>query len=177
MLEEQKDAKKTERVDGGLQGPDGIQEQERIEARCDIFDKIMSLPVLRIFEPFYKKYKMALLYLFFGGLAFFLNLFLFIAIEKYTPLNALVNNIVCWVVCVLFQFFTNRTWVFDGRVESKAGFVKQMASFFAGRLEEAIIAVFITWLAFPTTPVKLAAQVVVIVTNYFISKLLVFKGK
>ena len=31
----------------------------------DIFDKIMSLPVLNIFEPFYKKYKDALLYLFF----------------------------------------------------------------------------------------------------------------
>ena len=29
----------------------------------DIFDKIMSLPFLRIFKPFYKKYKTALLYL------------------------------------------------------------------------------------------------------------------
>ena len=38
--------------------------QEKNFARCDIFDKIMSLPFLRIFEPFYKKYKMALLYLF-----------------------------------------------------------------------------------------------------------------
>ena len=36
----------------------------------DIFDKIMSLPVLNIFEPFYKKYKEGLLYLFFGGLVY-----------------------------------------------------------------------------------------------------------
>ena len=36
----------------------------------DIFDKLMKLPVLNIFEPFYKKNKEMLLYLFFGGLTF-----------------------------------------------------------------------------------------------------------
>ena len=148
----------------------------------DIFDKIMSLPGLRIFEPFYKKYKSALLYLFFGGLAFFLNFFLFVAIDKFTPLGVFANNAICWTVCVLFQFFTNRTWVFDGRVETAAGFARQMASFFAGRLftlfaEFAILAIFITWLSLPRIPVKLFAQVVVIVLNYIISKLFVFKKK
>ena len=33
--------------------------------RPDIFDKIMHLPLLRILEPFYKKHKEGLLYLFF----------------------------------------------------------------------------------------------------------------
>ena len=37
------------------------------ENREDIFDKIMRLPLLRIFEPFYKKHQEILLYLFFGG--------------------------------------------------------------------------------------------------------------
>ncbi len=148
--------------------------------RGDIFDKIMRLPVLRIFCPFYEKHKMALLYLFFGGLAFFLNFFLFLAIDKFTKIGVFANNAVCWTVCVLFQFFTNRTWVFDGRVDSAAGFARQMAAFFAGRLftlfaELAILAVFITWLGFPKVPVKFFAQVVVIVLNYVISKLFVFK--
>ena len=49
-------------------------EQER---KPDIFDRMMTLPVLRIFEPFYKKNKEVLMYLFFGGIAFFLNLALF----------------------------------------------------------------------------------------------------
>ena len=35
-----------------------------MEERKDIFDKIMSLPGLRIFEEFYKKNKEVLLYLF-----------------------------------------------------------------------------------------------------------------
>ena len=91
----------------------------------------------------------------------------------------MIANVICWVVCVLFQYFTNRTWVFDGQVDSAAGFLKQMASFFGGRLftlivEEAILAVFITWLGFNSMAVKLVAQVVVIVLNYVISKLMFF---
>ena len=55
-----------------------------------------------------------------------------------------------------------------------------MLSFTAGRgftlvIEEIIILVFITWLKFASLPVKLAAQVIVIVLNYIISKVYVFK--
>ena len=38
------------------------------EKEKDIFDKIMALPGLNIFEGFYQKYKEMLLYLFFGGM-------------------------------------------------------------------------------------------------------------
>ena len=41
-----------------------------VEEKKDIFDKLMHLPVLNIFEPFYKKHKEVLMYLFFGGLTF-----------------------------------------------------------------------------------------------------------
>lgn len=148
----------------------------------DIFDRIMNWPILRFFRPFYKKHKEALLYLLFGGLSFFLNLFLFKTIDTFTPLNALVNNVICWVVCVLFQFFTNRTWVFESKVENVSGFLRQLFDFVTGRLftlvvEEVILAIFISWLGLNSMLVKLAAQVVVIVLNYVISKLWVFKDK
>lgn len=146
----------------------------------DIFDKLMHLPVLNIFEPFYIKNKEVLLYLFFGGLAFFLNLFLYILFAGLWGINELIANVFCWIICVLFQFFTNRTWVFDGATDTAVAFWKQMASFFAGRLftlavEEIILAVFITWLSFNSMVVKLVAQVIVIVLNYVLSKLWVFK--
>ena len=148
----------------------------------DIFDKIMSLPVLRIFEPFYKKHKEGLLYLFFGGLAFFLSIFLFWFMDSVMHLNEVVNNTIDWIICVAFQFFTNRTWVFDGKIDSKADFLKQATSFTVGRLftlvvEDIIIYIFINLLGFPKMAVKLAATFVVIVLNYIISKLIVFKKK
>ena len=82
--------------------------------KLDIFDKLMSLPVLNIFEPFYKKNKEILLYLFFGGLAFLLNIILFYIFYADLLFNELVANALSWILCVLFQFFTNRIWVFDG---------------------------------------------------------------
>lgn len=125
-------------------------------------------------------HKAALFYLLFGGLAFFLNLGLFSLINE-TGINELVNNVICWLVCVLFQFFTNRTWVFDGHVNSSADFIKQMSSFIGGRIatlviEEIILVVFITWLEMNDMAIKLAAQVIVIALNYVISKLIVFKN-
>lgn len=58
-------------------------------------------------------------------------------------------------------------------------FIAQIVSFFGGRvvtlvIEEMILLVFITWLDFPSMVIKVIAQVVVIVLNYVISKLVVF---
>ena len=153
-----------------------------LEEKKDIFDRIMSLPVMNIFEPFYKKHKEGLLYLFFGGLAFFLSIFLYWFMYSVMHLNELVNNTIDWIICVAFQFFTNRTWVFDGKVDNTRDFVKQAASFTLGRLftlvvEDVLLFIFITLLGFAQMPVKLAATFVVIVLNYVISKLFVFKEK
>ena len=148
----------------------------------DIFDKIMHLPGINVFETFYILHKEVLMYLFFGGITFFLNIGLYALFNGVWKINELIANVFCWIICVLFQFFTNRTWVFDGKTDNAKDFFKQMIAFFGGRLftllvEEVIIAVFITWLRFNSMVVKLAAQVVVIVLNYVISKLVVFKGQ
>ena len=147
----------------------------------DIFDKIMGLPVLRVFKPFYLKHKEILLYLFFGGLAVLLNLGLFFLFNQVMGINELIANIICWVICVLFQFFTNRTWVFEAQKNNnKSDFIRQLVSFFGGRvftlvIEEAILAIFITWLGFNSLIVNIIEQIITIVLNYIISKLFVFK--
>ena len=75
----------------------------------DIFDRIMALRVLRPLQPFYRKYKEPLLYLFFGGLTFFLSIGLFWAFTVPFGMNALVANVVDWVICVVFAYLTNRS--------------------------------------------------------------------
>ena len=97
-------------------------------------------------------------------------------------LNELVANVLSWICVVLFAFFTNRTRVFAAPTSGAGEFLRQMAAFFGGRLatlaaEELILLVFVTWLALPAVPVKIVAQVVVIVLNYVISKLFVFRSK
>lgn len=146
----------------------------------DIFDKLMSLPFLRIFEPFYKAHKEVLLYLLFGGLAFVVSIATYAFFNVTVGINELVANILSWIITVAFAFLTNRVWVFNAPTKNAAEFIQQMISFFGGRvitlvIEEVILLVFITLLKFASMPVKVVAQIVVIVLNYVISKVLVFK--
>ena len=146
----------------------------------DIFDKIMSLPGLRILEPFYKKNKEILLYLFFGGLAFFVSVSSYAYFNLILDMNELIANIFSWILAVIFAFVTNKIWVFCSKNNSFSEFLREMFSFFAGRLatlgvEEVILLIFITWLSFNSMAVKVVAQIVVILLNYVISKLFVFK--
>lgn len=148
----------------------------------DIFDKIMKLPGLRMLEPFYKKYKEILLYLFFGGLTFVVSIVTYAYFNVVLGINELVANVISWVLAVLFAFVTNRIWVFQAPTHTAGEFVRQMVSFFGGRVltlvvEELILLVFITVLHFASMPVKVVAQIVVIVLNYIISKLIVFRKK
>ena len=146
----------------------------------DIFDRLMHLPVLRILEPFYRKNKEVLLYLFFGGLTTVVSLGTFWLFYSALGWNEHAANVLSWLLAVLFAFLTNRTWVFSATAQT--GFFRQMVNFYAGRLvtlgvEELLLFIFITCLHGNALAVKLAAQVVVIVLNYVVSKLWVFRKK
>ena len=145
----------------------------------DIFDKLMALPVLNIFEPFYKKNKELLLYLLFGGLTFIVSIVTYVFFDITLAMNELVANVLSWILAVSFAYVTNKKWVFDAPTYTIQELVKQMSSFFGGRvvtlvIEELILLVFVTLLAFPSVPVKVVAQVIVIVLNYVISKCFIF---
>ncbi len=147
----------------------------------DIFDKIMELPGLRIFNGIYMKYKETLLYLFFGGLTTVVSILLFALFNVSFQINALIANILSWIISVAFAFFTNRIWVFSAPTYTISEFITQMVNFYGGRvvtlfIEEGILFVFITYLGFNTMIVKIVAQIIVIILNYIISKLWVFKN-
>lgn len=153
-----------------------------MEEKKDIFDKIMLLPGLKLLNPFYKKNKEVLLYLFFGGLTFLVSVFTYAYFNVTMGINELIANIISWVIAVTFAFITNRIWVFQAPTNTFVEFVKQLISFFLGRvvtlvIEEIMLLVFISILGFDSMVVKIVAQVVVIVLNYVISKLVVFRKK
>jgi putative flippase GtrA len=145
----------------------------------DIFDRMMTLPVLRLFEKFYQKHRGVLLYLFFGGLTTLISIVSFLLLDQVC--HELIANFLSWIFAVAFAYVTNRTWVFRSRTRGKA-LRQEMVTFVYGRLatlvmEEVILLVFVTWLDFDSTFVKVLAQIVVLVLNYIISKLLVFRKK
>ena len=151
-----------------------------MEKKQDIFDRIMSVRLLRPLQPLYRRYKEPLLYLFFGGLTTLLSIFIFWLFTSPLGMNALAANVISWICSVAFAYVTNRTWVFADKAEGASGVALEALKFAGGRLatlglEELILWLGIDLLGIPAMPVKIATQVLVIVGNYVISKLLVFR--
>ena len=136
-----------------------------------------------------KKYKSVILYIIFGGLttvvdwsvSFTLYYLWGDAIEA-TPWLIHGANVIAWVAAVAFAYVTNRIWVFESRRCGLAAIVGEIAAFAGGRvftllLQEILMAVFFTWLGFNEYLVKMVAAVLVVILNYFISKIFVFRKK
>ena len=148
----------------------------------DIFDRIMQWGFLKRFYPVYVQYKEILLYLFFGGLTFIVSIASYAFFELAAGFTPLIANVFSWVLAVSFAYITNRIWVFEDTASGLGNIIREIASFFGGRLltlaiEEVILLVGIVVLMLNSILVKVIAQIVVIVLNYFISKLFIFNTK
>lgn len=102
-----------------------------------------------------------------------------VRVEVKFGINELIANVLSWIITVLFAFFTNRIWVFNANTNGVGEFIKQMVSFYAGRIitlivEEIILLIFITWLGLLSIPVNVVAQIIVIALNYVMSKVFIF---
>ena len=159
-----------------------MNENNTSEARGDLFDRLMNARLLRPLAPFYRKYKEPILYLFFGGVTFFLNIGLYWFFAHPLGVDPLVANIISWILCVGFAYLTNRIWVFREKAHDAKGIVREAASFTAGRLatlgmEELVLWLGIEALHIHDVIVKVVAQILVIVGNYVISKWVVFRKR
>lgn len=147
-----------------------------MDDKRNIFDRIMRLPLLRVFYPFYERYREALLYLFFGVLTTALSWGSFYVFYYPLSLGELTANALSWIAAVIFAFFTNRSFVFEAR----GNLLREAVSFFLSRLttllfEEGWIFLFVTLLTYEAMWVKIAGSVFVLVLNYVFSKFIVFK--
>ncbi|MBQ9991324.1 MAG: GtrA family protein [Lachnospiraceae bacterium] len=133
-------------------------------------------------KELWKKYEEAISYLFWGGVAFFLSMALFYVFANMMHMDEQVANSIDWVICVVFTYFTNRTFVFKSKSSGLTGMGKEFISFIGARLgtliiENIILFVTIDMLTMNNMIAKLIGQFVVIVSNYILSKLWIFKKK
>ena len=128
----------------------------------------------------YRKHEEGMNYLIWGFIAFCLSVFLYWLFEGVMGWNPVVANSVDWVLCVIFTFLTNKFLVFKSPWGSAKENLREFVSFIAARvftlvLEDAIIWGLDTKLGWNSMLVKLIGQAVVIITNYVLSKLFIFK--
>ncbi|RHS87542.1 GtrA family protein [Clostridium sp. AM42-36] len=128
------------------------------------------------------KYKQFLLYALFGGLTFVVSVMSYGFFCTLLAFNELFSNLLSWILAVSFAFFTNRIWVFQSPTNTSREFFHQLLKFFSSRLatlgvEEIILLLFVTIMHLPNMLVKIAAQIIVIILNYILSKKVIFTSK
>ena len=126
--------------------------------------------------------KEVLMYLIFGALTTIVALASYYALT-YTVLDAnnsiqlQIANVISWVGGVIFAYVTNRKYVFESKNKNK---VAEAGKFVSARLvtllmDMSIMFVGVTLLKGNDKILKIISQIVVIVSNYVFSKLIVFK--
>ena len=132
----------------------------------------------------YKKHREVISYLFWGGVAFVLSMVLFWIFNSKMGMGEVTANTVDWIIVVIFAFFTNKLFVFRSKAGSPAGLWKEFVSFIIARLFTLFLEDAIIWLGckkmgfdseLGSLVVKLIGQFVVIVANYILSKLWIFR--
>lgn len=123
-----------------------------------------------------------LAYLFFGGLTTAVNYVVYLPCYNLLGLSAAVSNVIAWVAAVAFAFLTNKPFVFMSHDWSLEVMLPELTKFVgcrigSGLLETAIIFLTVDCLAWNGNWMKLLTSVLVVILNYFGSKLLVFRKK
>ena len=153
----------------------------------DIFDRIMSLRPLRPLWPFWEKHREVLVYLFIGGMTtlvswaakFLWNFAFYAGTASPTAVQNTVLSVVENAAGIAFAYPTNRKWVFrskDPHILAEAGkFVgSRLVTMLLGWLLNLLL---VNVLGMSTYAATVIAAIAVIIGNYIISKLLVFRKK
>ena len=123
-------------------------------------------------------------YLIIGFLTTVINLLVYYVCTKYflNPekiINVEISNVIAWTVAVIFAYVTNRVIVFRSKNDK---IVNEGIKFFLGRiftllLELVLMALMVSIIHISDKIAKIICQVIIIVGNYIISKIFVFKNK
>lgn len=133
-------------------------------------------------KALFAKHREAILYLFFGGCTTLVNFAVYWFFTRPVNVGTVGASVLGWLLSVLFAYATNRKWVFESAARGARAVIGEMAKFFAGRIATGVMDVAIMFIAVdlmgaPDMVMKILSNVLVIILNYFISKMLVFKGK
>ena len=139
-------------------------------------------------KELYIKNKEIINYLIFGVLTTVVSLatkylLLFTILDAKNSVQLQIAVIISWIVACAFAYVTNRIWVFESKSKK---IILEMFKFFSSRLatlglEMLIMFVFVTLLGLNTDMWvviwTLVAQVLIIIMNYVLSKLVVTNKK
>ena len=128
-----------------------------------------------------RKYKEIISYIICGGIATVINIGVFALFNwRLGESLYLISNIIAIVASVLFQYFSNKFFVFEKKSLTKKENFKEFSKFISARAVTALLDMLIMWIGVDLINLnevimKIITNIIVIILNYVFSKFFVFK--
>lgn len=130
----------------------------------------------------YRKHEEGINYLIFGFLAFVLNYVLYFLFASMLQMHYMAATALSWLLTVVFAYWTNRTFVFKSQNKGAQSLGKEFIAFIGARVATEVMELAMMYIMVDIAGLneyisKFVCQVIVILANYFLSKLWIFKEK
>ena len=153
---------------------------------------------MQTIKNLFSKYEQLIRYGFFGVLTTIINFSTFYLLDTFLfkgEQSYLLNNAIAWFISVTFAYITNKLFVFNVKGWSAGVLIREISEFFGGRIFSFAIEEAGLWLLVDAMNLgafshsifgfeltgelisKMVVGIVVVILNYFISKLVVFRKK
>lgn len=128
-----------------------------------------------------------MIYLIFGGLATLLNWIMFAILER-SGLGLSVSNFVSWFISVIFVYISNKLFVFGSRNWKLSYLLPEIGKFLVARILTGILEMegvpFLMCVGFSFSlfgveafGAKILVTVIIVIVNYVLSKIMVFRNR
>ena len=138
--------------------------------------------IRKIWDSFRHKWlaRETIRYLIAGAATTLINFALFALMTRFIGIAITISNVTAISFSILFAYIVNKLFVFKRRSSSWGNVFPEFAKFVGARLftmvlEVCAVELFVNVLDSYDLAGKAIAQILVIITNYFISKLIVFR--
>lgn len=137
---------------------------------------------MKTIKALFVQYREIILYLIFGVLTTVVNWASYFACTDLLHIDYMVSTAIAWLLSVLFAYATNRRWVFDSPVTGVKPILLEALSFFGGRgfsglVELGGMKLLVDVFSVNDKIAKIGLSVLVVILNYVLSKLLIFRKK
>ena len=141
----------------------------------DLIQKIWKL-----IAGLYERFRELFWYGVFGVLTTIINMAAFWLFSDMLSVHYMVANVIAWVIAVAFAYVTNKLWVFESKSWARSVWIPECIGFVSARLatgllDMGLMYLMISIIGVPKMWAKLVSNVVVIIGNYVLSKLVVFR--
>ncbi len=120
------------------------------------------------------------LYALFGVLGTVINILIFAFLTEKCGVYYMVSNVIAWLFSIIFAFLTNKNWVFESNSWKISVVLKESVQFTVARIGTCVfdmgyMFVAVSILDSDKTISKIIANALVVILNYILSKVWIFK--